>query len=85
LDATNKHTTPNVIPLNTLNRFGRLIRKDGTWSQSNAKTTSNQNTVLFVSVDEHGKIAGKCRIQNDFPFSFRENNKAINTDSYLEN
>jgi hypothetical protein len=40
-----------------------------------AKTTLNENTVLYVSVDEHGKIAGKCRIQNDYPFSFRENTK----------
>jgi hypothetical protein len=34
LDATNKYTTPNIIPLNTLNRFGRLIRKDGTSEES---------------------------------------------------
>jgi hypothetical protein len=27
------------------------------------KTISNQNITLFVSVDEYGKIAGKCRIQ----------------------
>jgi hypothetical protein len=88
LDATNKYTTPNIIPLNTLNRFGRLIRKDGTSEEINLmpKTISNQNITLFVSVDEYGKIAGKCRIQkNDFQaLSFRENNKAINTDSYLE-
>jgi hypothetical protein len=38
LDATNKYTTPNIIPLNTLNRFGRLIKKTGRQSQSNAKT-----------------------------------------------
>jgi hypothetical protein len=88
LDATNKYTTPNIIPLYTLNRFGRLIRKDGTSEEINLmpKTTSNQNITLFVSVDEYGKIAGKCRIQkNDYQaLSFRENNKIINTDSYLE-
>ena len=88
LDATNKQTIPNVIPLNALNRFGRLIRKDGTSEEVNLmpKTTLNENTVLYVSVDEHGKIAGKCRIQkNDYPaFSFRENNKGFNRESYLE-
>jgi hypothetical protein len=45
-----------VIPLNALNRFGRLIRK--MVLQSLCKTTLNENTVLYVSVDEHGKIAG---------------------------
>jgi hypothetical protein len=88
LDATNKQTIPNVIPLNALNRFGRLIRKDGTSEEVNLmpKTTLNENTVLYVSVDEHGKIAGKCRIQkNDYPaFSFRENNKVFSRESYLE-
>jgi hypothetical protein len=88
LDATNKQTIPNVIPLNALNRFGRLIRKDGTSEEVNLmpKTTLNENTVLYISVDEHGKIAGKCRIQkNDYPaFSFRENNKVFSRESYLE-
>jgi hypothetical protein len=88
LDATNKQTIPNVIPLNALNRFGRLIRKDGTSEEVNLmpKTTLNENTVLYVSVDEHGKIAGKCRIQkNDYlAFSFREINKGFNRESYLE-
>jgi hypothetical protein len=50
------------------------------------KTISNQNITLFVSVDEYGKIAGSAAFKkNDFQaLSFRENNKAINTDSYLE-
>jgi hypothetical protein len=44
-----------VIPLNALNRFGRLIRKDGTSGVNlMPKTTLNENTVLYVSVDEHG-------------------------------
>jgi hypothetical protein len=88
LDATNKYTIPNIIPFNTLNRFGRLIRKDGSSEEIDLmpKTTSNENIALFVSVDEYGKIAGKCRIQKSdyLALRFRENNKAINTDSYLE-
>jgi hypothetical protein len=30
LDATDKFTTLNILPLNALNRRGRLIREDGT-------------------------------------------------------
>jgi hypothetical protein len=46
---------------------------------------SNQNITLFVSVDEYGKIAGSAAFKKTiFKHLVLENNKAINTDSYLE-
>jgi hypothetical protein len=41
---------------------------------------------LFVSVDDMEKLQGSAAFKKTiFALSFRENNKAINTDSYLEN
>jgi hypothetical protein len=73
-DATNKQTIPNVIPLNALNRFE--INKKRWYSEEvnlMPKTTLNEkNTVLYVSVDEHGKIAKMSHLKNHLAFILRK-------------
>ncbi len=88
LDATNKFTTLNILPLHTLNWTGRLIKDDGTSREVNLVPTlsSKKNYNLLVSVDTFGKISGKFRVQKtDYEaFRFRENNALLNEEYYLE-
>ena len=88
LDATQKYTTQNILPLNALNWNGRLIRADGTSEEIILAPTlqSNINYTALANIDSQGKISGKLRIQktNYEVYSFREKNNAINTDTYLE-
>jgi hypothetical protein len=88
LDATQKYTTQNILPLNALNWNGRLIRADGTSEEIILAPTfqSNINYTALANIDSQGKISGKLRIQktNYEAYSFREKNNAINTDTYLE-
>ncbi|HQZ24473.1 MAG TPA: DUF3857 domain-containing protein [Flavobacterium sp.] len=88
LDATNKYTTFNILPLNVLNRTGRLIRQDGTSDEISLdpKTQSKESTNMEVSLNGKAEIVGKIRIQKtDYEaFIFRENNSGINKENYLE-
>ena len=65
LDATDKFSTPNILPLRTLNWRGRLIRKDGTSEDIDLmpKKTSNDTVFITYSIDPEGKITGKTRRQ----------------------
>jgi hypothetical protein len=48
LDATDKFTTLNILPLNALNRRGRLIREDGTSEEiSLVPETPSKKTCIF--------------------------------------
>jgi hypothetical protein len=88
LDATNKLTSPNILPLNVLNWTGRLIKQDGSSQEINLvpKVTSKKIGTLMATVDDFGKVTGKFRIQKtDYEaFSFRDKNAKINKESYLE-
>ncbi len=88
LDATNKHTTPNILPLYTLNWSGRLIRQDGSSEEINLNPAflSKKMLNMMVSVDGKGKLTGKYRVNStDYEaFSFREKYAGINRQNYLE-
>ena len=88
LDASNKHTTQNILPLYTLNWTGRLIKQDGTSDEISLtpKIQSRESINMMATVDDNGKIAGKTRIQKtDYgAFSFREKYAGINKENYLE-
>jgi hypothetical protein len=88
LDATHKYTAPNILPLNTLNRSGRLIKEDGTSEEINLvpEIPSREIFNLMVSLDAFGNITGKYRGQKaDYSgYSFREKNKEVSNDNYLD-
>lgn len=88
LDATNKYTTLNILPLNVINWNGRLIRDDGTSEEINLIPTilSKEMINIFATIDASGKISGKIRLyKTDYEaFEFRENYVGINRESYLE-
>lgn len=88
LDATNKYTTANILPINVLNRTGRLIRKDGASEEINLMpiTPSKELINIMVTLDDKGKLDGKIRIQKtDYEaFGFREKYAGINKENYIE-
>lgn len=65
LDATNRYSTPNVLPFRDLNWIGRLIRKDGSSEEVDLmpKMASSDNVTMMYTVDAVGKITGKVRRQ----------------------
>ncbi|MFC4738855.1 transglutaminase domain-containing protein [Flavobacterium ponti] len=90
LDATNKNSTIDVLPLKTINWYGRLIRKEGAGLSVQIdltkKAVSNEVTTLMADINDQGNLTGKIRKSyNDYnAFVFRERNGKLSEDSYLE-
>jgi hypothetical protein len=88
LDASDKFSTPNVLPLRALNWTGRLVRKDGTSEEVDLmpKLTSNNTVMMSYTVDEKGGVSGKIRRQKtDYEaLVFRTDNDNIKEENYLE-
>lgn len=88
LDATNKNSLPDILPFETLNWFGRLIRKDGTSSEIDLmpKTKSIETTSLIFTIATNAKVTGKVRKQyfNYNALGYREVNNMLTEDDYLE-
>ena len=88
LDATEKFSTPNVLPFRTLNWFGRLIRKDGTSEEVDLMPKKLSNDIVFInySIDSEGKVTGKTRRQcSDYNAMItRKNVSSLKEEEYLE-
>jgi len=88
LDATNQYAEPNILPINDLNWFGRMIRKDGTSQEIDlsSKIISKDIVRAMVSLNTNGEIKGKINQQyTDYNgFVFRDNNNTLTEDAYLE-
>ncbi|WP_433833966.1 transglutaminase domain-containing protein [Flavobacterium anhuiense] len=88
LDASEKFSTPNILPLRVLNWYGRLIRKDGTSEEINLmpEKTSADNVFLTYSIEADGKVTGKTRRQSaDYnAMLLRDNISNLKEEEYLE-
>lgn len=88
LDATEKYSVPNVLPLRDLNWFGRLIRKDGTSTEVDLmpKIISREAVNMSINLNSDGSADGKLRMQltNHAALEFRKGNLATSKDNYLE-
>lgn len=88
LDATNKNTIPNILPIRDLNWIGRIIRKNESSAEINLMPTTNSKDVISIigNINAQGEVSGKIRDQYfDYnAFTFREYNKGISKDSYIE-
>lgn len=89
VDASNKFTTPNILPLNVLNWKGRLIKEDGSSQEIDLipKITSKENYTITASINpDLGEIDGRLRSKKtDYEaLRFREINANNNENSYLE-
>jgi hypothetical protein len=89
LDATEKFSTPNVLPLRDLNWNGRLMRPDASsiaipmMPESPSKEVVN----MIYSLGADGNLDGKVRRQlsDQMALDFRQKNIGHNKESYLEN
>lgn len=88
LDATDKFSLPNVLPMRALNWKGRLIRKDGSSDEVELMPTKPSGDIVFMSynVEADGKITGKAKRQcSDYnAMIFREKISGQKEESYLE-
>ena len=88
LDATNRYSTPNVLPFRDLNWIGRLIRKDGSSEEVDLmpKMASSDNVTMMYTVDAVGKITGKVRRQRTDHNAMMFRSEIANTkeEEYLE-
>jgi hypothetical protein len=88
LDATEKYSLPNVLPLRDLNWFGRLIRKDRTSVAVDLmpKTLSKEIINTSFVINSNGVITGKVRKQltDHEALYFRQKNIITSKDNYLE-
>ncbi|PIF31593.1 transglutaminase superfamily protein [Flavobacterium sp. 9] len=88
IDASEKFSTPNVLPLRVLNWSGRLIRKDGTSQEIDLmpRKPSSDNVFMNYSIDADGKVTGKTRRQStDYNAMItRDNMSSVKEEEYLE-
>jgi len=90
LNAANKFTTLNVLPLNLLNWKGRLIKQDGSSQEIDLipESLSKGNYIIIATIDpELKQIQGQVRIRRaDYSaLQFRELKVSNNDeDAYLE-
>jgi Domain of Unknown Function with PDB structure (DUF3857)/Transglutaminase-like superfamily len=88
LDATEKFSTPNVLPSRDLNWYGRLIRKEGSSAEVdlNPKIQSKDSFNMTYSLNTDGTIKGMIRhqVSDYFALSFRQKYSGLNTVDYLE-
>lgn len=88
LDATEKYSSPNILPLEDLNWYGRLIRNDGTSTEVDlmSKTLSRESTNMSIVLNSDGSADGKIRMQraDHKALKFRKENLATSKDTYLE-
>lgn len=88
LDASDKYSTPNILPVRTLNWMGRLIRKDGSSEEIDLMPQKTSNDFIFLTYDINpdGKVSGKARRQcTDYNAMIsRENFEKLKEEEYLE-
>lgn len=88
LDATNKFTSIDVLPLKVLNWTGRLIRQDTSSEEINLlpSTPSKDLNNIIAVIDAKGNISGKIRKQKTEyeALRFREKYGFTAKDVYLE-
>lgn len=88
LDATNKYSYPNILPIQDLNWFGRIIRKNGSSAEIDLMPKSNSKDIvnIMATIQENGDVSGKIRDQYfDYnAFVFRQNYNNLSKESYIE-
>ncbi|TJY36994.1 DUF3857 domain-containing protein [Pontimicrobium aquaticum] len=88
LDATDKFSSPDILPFRALNWEGRLVREDGSSSLINLypEQASKSTISMMVKLNANGDIEGSYRkvVTNHDAMLYRENYVNMNKDQYLE-
>ena len=88
MDATEKHSVPNVLPYRVLNWSGRMIQKNG--NSGFMKLTPDKKAMdvvqMNINLKADGTIEGKCREQytNHNAMFFRDNYTKNNEEDLLD-
>jgi len=88
MDASEKYSSPNNLPLRDLNWNGRMIAKDGRSSSISLSPTrySESNNMLTVSIDAQYNVKGMLRRKLDGlqAFNYRTKNNRIKEEDLIE-
>ncbi len=86
-DATSKHALPNIIPINSLNGTGRLVKKDGSSMEISTLPKAKAKEIIKVvaQITQDGNVLGKATAQYfDYnAFTFREKNNKQSYDVWV--
>lgn len=87
MDATEKYSTPDVLPLRVLNWQGRIVREDGTSSEIVLYPTKYNNKKIVVSgqIDEEGTVSGVMtnRYSKLYGLNFRDQYNSLSEESLI--
>ena len=87
LDATEKYSAPNVLPLRVLNWQGQIIRKDGTSNSVNLfpKKSSTKSIFLNAKIDDQALITGSSRAMytNLIALNYRNNYNGVSKEDLI--
>lgn len=88
LDAINKWSTVNVLPLEDLNWKGRLIDNDGANAEIDLQPSeiSKKYVTLMASIDQNAQVAGKVKqlYFNHNAYNFRNKHAGFSKENYFE-
>jgi Domain of Unknown Function with PDB structure (DUF3857) len=88
LDASEKYSSPNVLPKRALNWQGRIIRKEGSsdWINLLPKKASIDFKSINYKINEDLTISGKIRnrLTSHNALSYRKKFKNLNTEEHIE-
>lgn len=88
LDATNKNTLPDIVPLNTLNWFGRMLMPNGISKEIplEPKKQSNKSITILAEIVDDLSIKGKVReVSNEYlALLYREKKGYLTNESLIE-
>ncbi|WP_143394589.1 DUF3857 domain-containing protein [Flavobacterium branchiophilum] len=88
LDATNPNNCPNILPIETLNWTGRLVKNDGISEEIQLipEKLSKLQTFVIAKIENSGKVLGQTKIiRTDYQaLQFRTSKKEVQPQLYLE-
>ena len=89
LDASEKYSMPNVLPLRAINWNGVIIRKDKTidFVDLGSLAVANQDSNLSYKIDEEGFVEGmnRTKYNNLFAVNYRNNNGDKDQEDVISN
>lgn len=87
LDATEKYSLPNILPVRDLNWNGRKVTKDGnsSWVKLTSSKPALEENFLMVTITDDLMVEGMCRTKynNLNALTFRRNNNHIKEEDLI--
>jgi hypothetical protein len=88
LDATDKNSAPNLLPIRTLNWNGLLVRENGTFKNIGLipQTPSKKTISVSAELREDGSLSGKMRLHQTeyFALTFKQKYGLADKEAYVQ-